>query len=290
MSHYLFIKDLPVSLQKPNDLPVPSWHISLSQWQMAPRGHQASHVPPRRGENHGDRDDQGAIWWWLTGWWDVSTISVAISVGIRWITWQRWQRTNKEMDLRFPYFPVAMGSMQNPGEHGSIPRWKRREPKHLYDSTCNVRNKWKPMKHLKMANWEKLYQTLPDFKTTKELPVCRETDSALWRQPKIWWYAKVMVAPSTLLLMVSTCVMQTPKLFCKLDLGVHSVCVGLGIICKTLKLYTCGKKLGVVSSCEVFFCQSSEHGVFPIENLCKPPLVVGVKTLTLAMAMMSVLW
>jgi hypothetical protein len=32
---------------------------------------------------------------------------------------------------------------------------------------------------------KKLYQTLPDFKTTKELPVCRETDSALWRQPKI---------------------------------------------------------------------------------------------------------
>ena len=192
MSHYLFIKDLPVSLQKPNDLPVPSWHISLSQWQMAPRGHQASHVPPRRGENHGDRDDQGAIWWWLTGWWDVSPISFEISVGIRWITWQRWQRTNKEVDLRLPYFPVAMGSMQNPGEHGSIPRWKRREPKHLYNSTCNVGNKWKPMKHLKMANWKKLYQTLPDFKTTKELPVCRETDSALWHQPKIWWYAKVL--------------------------------------------------------------------------------------------------
>ena len=160
MSHYLFIKDLPVSLQKPNDLPVPSWHISLSQWQMAPRGHQASHVPPRREENHGDRDDQGAIWWWLTGWWDVSPISFEISVGIRWITWQRWQRTNKEVDLRLPYFPVAMGSMQNPGEHGSIPRWKRREPKHLYNSTCNVGNQ---MKTNETPQNGKLKKTLPNF-------------------------------------------------------------------------------------------------------------------------------
>lgn len=139
MSHYLFIKDLPASLQKPNDLPVQSWHISLSQWQMAPRGHQASHVPPAD---------------WLMG--CISHFGLAISVGIRWITWQRWQRRNKEVDWSSKASLFSCGH----GSH-SKPWWTRIhsqvEPKHLYDSTC--KNQWNTSKSQIEKNFTKLYQT-----------------------------------------------------------------------------------------------------------------------------------